>query len=286
VLGCDAAGIVQHVGPGVAGFEEGDRVFYQCNFLDDSTTSFQQYATIPADLVAKIPTSISFDQASTLGITGSTAAMGMYHTREGNLGAGLLAPWREGGRGKYARQPFLVMGGSASVGQYAIQFARLSGFSPVITTASLSHDTYLKELGATHVFDRKLSTADLRAKIEAALGGPLNYAYDAIGHSDTTAVALDVLASGGTLASVADRSRRVGDKTIVSVYGTLHAPQNRAFGVELFAALGGFLADGSIKPNRVEILPNGLRGVPDGLERLRKNLVSGVKLVARPQETD
>ena len=29
----------------------------------------------------------------------------------------------------------------------------------------------------------------------------------------------------------------------------------------------------------------GLRGIPGGLERLKANQVSGVKLVARPQET-
>ena len=38
------------------------------------------------------------------------------------------------------------------------------------------------------------------------------------------------------------------------------------------------------QPNRVEILPGGLNGIVDGLERLRHNQVSGVKLVAHPQE--
>ena len=38
------------------------------------------------------------------------------------------------------------------------------------------------------------------------------------------------------------------------------------------------------QPNRVEISPGGLNGIVDGLERLRHNQVSGVKLVAHPQE--
>ncbi len=40
-----------------------------------------------------------------------------------------------------------------------------------------------------------------------------------------------------------------------------------------------------LQPNRVEVLPNGLAGIIDGLERMKKDQVSGTKLVARPQET-
>ena len=40
-----------------------------------------------------------------------------------------------------------------------------------------------------------------------------------------------------------------------------------------------------LQPNPVEVLPNGLAGIPEGLERIKANKVSGKKLVARPQET-
>ncbi|KAG1816129.1 uncharacterized protein BJ212DRAFT_1481206 [Suillus subaureus] len=48
----------------------------------------------------------------------------------------------EGGNSKHARQPILNMGDTSTIGQYAIQLGRLSGFSPIITTAS-SHNTEL-----------------------------------------------------------------------------------------------------------------------------------------------
>ena len=38
-----------------------------------------------------------------------------------------------------------------------IQFAKLSGFSPIITTASPRHTARLQALGATHVVDRALA---------------------------------------------------------------------------------------------------------------------------------
>lgn len=40
-----------------------------------------------------------------------------------------------------------------------------------------------------------------------------------------------------------------------------------------------------VQPNKVEVLPNGLAGIPDGLNRLKDNKVSGTKLIAHPQET-
>ena len=40
-----------------------------------------------------------------------------------------------------------------------------------------------------------------------------------------------------------------------------------------------------VQPNRVELLSGGLAGVAGGLERLKSDQVSGVKLVVRPQDT-
>ncbi|KAJ3506505.1 hypothetical protein NLJ89_g6829 [Agrocybe chaxingu] len=287
VLGCDAAGLVQHVGPGVTGFIEGDPVFYQCNFLDSRTTSFQQYAVIPADLAAKVPTNVSLDEASTFGITSGTAAIGMYHTREGLLGSGLTPPWVEGGKGKYKGQAYLVVGGSSSIGQYAIQFARISGFSPIITTAAPKHAEYLKSIGATYVLDRSLSQSGILSAIRSALGStPLNYALEAISYSDTIGLALAALAPGGTLASAAGGAGYVKDgKTVVNIFGSLHTPQNLEFGRGFIAGLRDLLATGESKPNRVEVLQGGLNGIPEGLRRISKGAVGGIKLVARPQET-
>ena len=44
-------------------------------------------------------------------------------------------------------------------------------------------------------------------------------------------------------------------------------------------------ADNRVQPNRFEVLPNGLAGIPDGLARLEADQVSRLKLVAHPQET-
>lgn len=40
-----------------------------------------------------------------------------------------------------------------------------------------------------------------------------------------------------------------------------------------------------MQPNNVEVVPGGLAGIPDALERVKRGDVRGRKLVAHPQET-
>lgn len=51
-------------------------------------------------------------------MTLTTAAVGLYHSKDDGYGAGLQPPWEEGGRGKYAGQPIVIFGGASSVGQF------------------------------------------------------------------------------------------------------------------------------------------------------------------------
>jgi len=286
VLGTDAAGIVKKVGAGVTNVAVGDKVLHQ-GYFDNRRATFQQYTVVPAEIVAKIPPNLTFDQASTIPLTLATAAIGFYQKKKAG-GIGLDAPWEEGGRGKYAGEPILVIGGSAAVGQHVIQFAKLSGFSPIITTASKQNEAYLKSLGATHVIDRSAPLADLPATVKSITDKPVKVAYDTISYADTQNAAYEVLAPGGSivivLAEAVDKDKITSDKEIVHVLGSVQAVEHREFGKGLYAKLTGLLEAGDIKPNNVEALPNGLAGIPGGLEKLRKG-VSAVKLVARPQET-
>ena len=66
----------------------------------------------------QIPDNLTYDQASTIPVTLATAALGLYQKTRPRGGIGLFPPWQEGGRGKYAGQPILVIGGSSAVGQH------------------------------------------------------------------------------------------------------------------------------------------------------------------------
>ncbi|TFK16381.1 hypothetical protein FA15DRAFT_711897 [Coprinopsis marcescibilis] len=152
-----------------------------------------------------------------------------------------------------------------------IQLAHLSGFSPIITTSSLKHEEFLKSLGATNVHDRSLSPDVIQAAVKQRIGDiPLKLVYDAIAVPETQHLAAE----------------QPGDnKTIIGAVALKTLPFHVKLLRELYTKLSGWLENGSIKPRRVETLPNGLSRIVEGLQRLEEDKVSGVKLVGLPQKT-
>ncbi|KZP32288.1 GroES-like protein [Athelia psychrophila] len=280
----DLAGTVEEVGEGVTAFQKGDRVL-GAGFWTNKQGGFQQYTIATAKFTAKIPESVSVEQAATVPLGVMTAAIGLYHTKD--RGAGLTAPWAPGGKGKYGGKPFVVLGGATSVGAYTIQLAKLSGFSPIITTASPHNTAYLESLGATHVLDRHLDSAALKKAVASITKLSSDIVYDSISLPDTQKVAYEILSANGTLVLVLPSS--VGEPTdgkrVLNTAGSPFVPGNEEIVAGLYANLESYLASGVIQANRVEILPGGLDGIVGGLGRLREDKVSGAKLVVRPQET-
>ncbi|KAI9573299.1 chaperonin 10-like protein [Boletus coccyginus] len=285
ILGSDAAGEVVAVGEGVTQFKKGDKVFHQGNLSDNHYATFQEHVVVPAEIVPKLPANITFDQAASLPLGVSTTVIPLYSPSP--AGVGLKAPW-DGGRGHYAEQPALVLGGAGSVGQYAIQFAKLSGFSPIITTASPRNTDLLKSLGATHVIDRHTPPSSFASEIANITTKPIPLVFDTVAAAETQHLGYDTLAEGGHLVVVLPPSVKEtpgSTKKVVPVLASVHAPANRTIGRALAQNLPALLEAGDIVPNQVEVVPGGLNGIAPGLEKLRNNLVSGKKLVVRPGET-
>ncbi|KAG6840392.1 hypothetical protein C0991_007022 [Blastosporella zonata] len=259
VLGTDIAGEVEALGDGVTAFKKGDRVF-----VIPSKLSFEDVATIPVGLTA--------------------AYVGLYNNKPHGLG--LAWPTETANQGKYAGKPIVVLGGASSVGQFALQLAKLSGFSPIITTASLKHTPFLKSLGATDVLDRNLSTEALKVEIKKLTNEPIDIIYDAISSATTQQTGHDLLVPGGNLITVLNLAiTKSNDIGHIQVAGILRLPQNKELLEGLYAKLSQLLEQGAIIPNRFQVLTGGLEGIIGGLQKLQNDQVSGVKLVARPWET-
>ncbi|KAF9052986.1 chaperonin 10-like protein [Panaeolus papilionaceus] len=287
ILGQDIAGDVEEVGDSVHDFKKGDRVFCQGR-LTNSDQGFQQYTLGLAVTTAKIPDGVSYEEAATLPTALTTSYGGLYNASPHGLG--LTPPTAPETENIYAGEALLVMNGSGSVGQAVIQFAKISGFSTIITTSSLTNSDDLQALGATHIIDRNLSMEAISTKIKETLGEqPLKFAYDAISLPETQKLAWDALAPGGQLELVAlpsDGLADTDDKKFSVIRAILRAPHQKVLFENLYHDLVyGWLATGRIKANRVEVLPNGLYGILDGLKRLETGNVTRVKLVVRPQET-
>ena len=137
-----------------------------------------------------------------------------------------------------------------------IQLARLSGFSPIVTTASSKHTDKLKSLGATAVFDRDSSASDLAKEIKKLTNEPIKLVYDSISSSTTQQTGIELLAPGGQMAVVGPVSAKADeDKSVLGILGLSRHPDN----LELVEALyhdiiAEFLEKGIIKVQGFSIL--------------------------------
>lgn len=83
ILGDDVAGQVVEVGTGVTRFKVGDRVLGHAVSIDKRSNracegAFQKYVVLRESLTSPIPESLSYENASVLPLTLSTAACGLF----------------------------------------------------------------------------------------------------------------------------------------------------------------------------------------------------------------
>ncbi|KIY65797.1 GroES-like protein [Cylindrobasidium torrendii FP15055 ss-10] len=281
ILGTDLAGEVEALGDGVTKFKKGDRILAQGYFTNDRAT-FQQYTLIPERFIAKIPESLAFDQAATIPVAFLAAVTGLFGGK--GLGAG-LNPDVEWPAPQQKDQTIVIIGGSSSVGQYAIQLSKFLGFSTIVAYASKKHHALLADLGATQLVDRAAVPLE---KLDTAVSGPAKIVYDAVASAESQEIATKIVSTEGAVITVGEdkRSEKPADKTFLNVFGSSFAPGHEVFGEKLWAKVGRLLEEKIIRPNRLEVIPGGLNGIVSGLKRLENNEISGEKLVVRPQETE
>ncbi|KAJ3557466.1 hypothetical protein NM688_g1455 [Phlebia brevispora] len=88
---------MKSVGEGFTTFSVGDKVLHQ-GYFDKRRATFQHSSVVPAEIAAKIPPNLSFDQAATIPLTVATASVGLYNKKLAPYGgAALTPPWEEGG---------------------------------------------------------------------------------------------------------------------------------------------------------------------------------------------
>ncbi len=150
IIGSDCAGTVVEVGAAVTRFRIGDRVLGHAVGADKARNSaaegaFQHYTVLLEHMASPIPDGMSYEQACVLPLALSTAACGLFQKDFLALQYPAATPVRTG-------KTIIIWGGSTSVGCNAIQLAVAAGYE-VIATASPRNFDYLKDLGASHVFD-------------------------------------------------------------------------------------------------------------------------------------
>ncbi|WP_337869959.1 quinone oxidoreductase [Meiothermus sp.] len=157
-VGEEGAGVVEAVGPGVAGLKPGDRVVYS-----NVQGSYAEYAVAPADKLVPIPAGLEAKIAVAGMLQGMTAHYLVYSTY----------PLKAG-------EACLVHAGAGGVGLLLIQMAKRIGATVIATASSEEKRALAKEAGADYAlpyegFDQKAC--------EITGGKGVDVVYDGVGQS-------------------------------------------------------------------------------------------------------
>ncbi|QPF94436.1 zinc-binding alcohol dehydrogenase family protein [Bradyrhizobium commune] len=140
ILGYDAAGVVDAVGPEVTLFKPGDEVFYAGSILRQGTNS--EFHLVDERIVGNKPKSLSFAQAAALPLT-SITAWELLFDRLGAVPGKSVDP-----------RTLLITGGAGGVGSILIQLARrLTGLTVLATATRPESQKWCLDLGAHAVID-------------------------------------------------------------------------------------------------------------------------------------
>lgn len=133
----DGAGIIDAVGEGVSQSRIGERVWLWNGQWKRAFGTAAQFITLPSSQAVRLPDGVSFAEGACLGIPAMTAIHAIDMANPG------------------ADTTLLISGGAGSVGQYAIQFAKMRGARVLTTISSPEKAKIARDLGADYTLDYK-----------------------------------------------------------------------------------------------------------------------------------
>jgi NADPH:quinone reductase-like Zn-dependent oxidoreductase len=181
ILGWDAAGVVERVGPAVTSVGVGDEVYTYArkDFVRDGT--YAELVSMRAEAVVRKPATASWEQAAAVPLAALTAWQLLHE----GLGIG-------------SGDTVLVHGGSGGVGSFAVQLARAAGAEVIASGSSSNHD-HLRELGAAETID--YNERDVAEAVRETHPDGVDHVVDLVG-GDTLERSASVVRAGGNAASV------------------------------------------------------------------------------------
>lgn len=141
IIGYDASGIVDAVGPDVTLFKPGDEVYYAGDITRSGSNA--EYHLVDERIVGHKPKSLSHAEAAALPLTTITA----YEAFFDRLGIA-----RDGGS---KGQSILIIGAGGGVGSIGIQLAKQAGLTVIATASRPETDKWVRALGADHVVNHR-----------------------------------------------------------------------------------------------------------------------------------
>jgi NADPH2:quinone reductase len=138
IPGCDFAGTVEAVGPGVTDFHPGHRVWGSNQGLLGRQGTFAEYLCVGQEWAYRTPQVVDDTQAAAAALVGITAHLGLFECA--HLKAG---------------ETVFVNGGTGGVGSMVVQMARAVGAKVIATVGSAEKAALCQRWGADRVLNYK-----------------------------------------------------------------------------------------------------------------------------------
>ena len=153
IVGCDLAGTVAEVGPGVTRFEPGDRVWGSNQGLLGRQGTFADYCAVDEGWLYPTPNGVTDEHLAAMALVGITAHLGLV--RDSKLAKGEM---------------IFVHGGSGGVGSTVLQMSKAIGARVVTTAGSDKKVELCRKLGADFVINYKTQNVEVELKRIAPAG--------------------------------------------------------------------------------------------------------------------
>lgn len=262
VLGMEVAGVVDALGPGVAGPAAGTRVA-----VFGGQGGLAEYGCFPADRAVPLPDAMSAEDAAAFQIAYGTSHLALDHRARMQPGETLL-----------------VLGAAGGVGLTAVEIGKLMGATVIACARGQDKLEIARQTGADHLIDAK--TEDIRDRVKA-LGGA-DVVYDPVGGEQWQAAfracnpearLLPIGFASGDVPQIPANHLLVKNLSVLGVYwgGYLKFRPEAVTGS--LRTLLGWYQDGRLKPHVSHVLP--LERAREGLELLRSRKSTG-KVVITP----
>ena len=249
----DGAGEVVAIGSGVGRFRVGDRVagiFFQGWIRGRPTPAvlgtalggqidgmLQEYVTLNEEGLVKIPSNLSYEEASTLPCAGVTAWNGLFT------------------RGRLQPGDFVLLEGTGGVSIFGLQFAAAAGARPIITSSSNDKLERARQLGAVGTVNYR-SSPDWEKQVMEATGGAGVQQVLEVGGKDSLPHALKTLGPGAHIALIGGLGGFGGDIPVMALMGTNSTASGIYVGSRAdFEAMNAFIEQHKLVPVVDRVVP-------------------------------
>jgi NADPH2:quinone reductase len=138
IVGCDVAGTVEQVGPGVRRFKPGDRLWGSNQGLLGRQGTFAEYVAVHESWLYPTPDGVKDTDAAAAALVGITSHLGLFRCARLITG-----------------ETVFVNGGAGGVGSMVVQMAKAVGASAITTVGTEQKAALCREWGADLVLNYK-----------------------------------------------------------------------------------------------------------------------------------